>query len=70
MNKAIGAGIGITIGLIALAGIFLVSNDTGLSEDESPMGVNLSDEIEITTEESKSYEVNISEGVEVGDGTP
>ena len=70
MNKGIAAGIGVGIGLLALAVIFLVPGDTGLSENESPMGVELSDQIEVVTDESKSYEVGISEGLEVGDGTP
>ena len=70
MNKGIAAGIGVGIGLLALAVIFLVPNDAGLSENESPMGVELSDQIEVVTDESKSYEVGISEGLEVGDGTP
>ena len=70
MNKGIAAGIGVGIGLLALAVIFLVPNDPGLSENESPMGVELSDQIEVVTDESKSYEVGISEGLEVGDGTP
>ena len=70
MNKGIAAGIGVGIGLLALAVIFFVPNDSGLSENESPMGVELSDQVEVVTEESKSYEVGISEGLEVGDGTP
>ena len=70
MNKAISAGIGVGIGLIALAVILLSPSETDLASDESSMGVELSDEIEILSEESKSFEVDISEGVEVGDGTP
>ena len=70
MNKGIAAGVGVGIGLLALAVIFLVPNDSGLSENESPMGVELSDQVELDTKESKSYEVDISEGLEVGDGTP
>ncbi len=70
MNKAISAGIGVGIGLIALAVILLSPSETDLVSDESSMGVELSDEIEILSEESKSFEVDISEGVEVGDGTP
>ena len=69
-NKAISAGIGVGIGLIALAVILLSPSETDLVSDESSMGVELSDEIEILSEESKSFEVDISEGVEVGDGTP
>ena len=70
MNKAISAGIGVGIGLIALAVILLSPSETDLASDESSMGVELSDEIAILSEESKSFEVDISEGVEVGDGTP
>ena len=70
MNKAISAGIGVGIGLIALAVILLSPSETDLVSDESSMVVELSDEIEILSEESKSFEVDISEGVEVGDGTP
>jgi len=70
LNKAISAGIGVGIGLIALAVILLSPSETDLASDESSMGVELSDEVEIVSEESKSFEVDISEGVEVGDGTP
>ena len=63
-------GIGVGIGLLAFAVIFLVPSDTGLLENESPMGVELSDNVEVVSDESKSYEVGISEGLEVGDGTP
>ena len=70
MNKGIAVGLGVGIGLLALAVIFLVPNDAGLAQNESPMGVELSDQIEVVSEESKSYDVGISEGLEVGDGTP
>ena len=70
MNKAISAGIGVGIGLIALPVILLSPSETDLASDESSMGVEISDEVEIVSEESKSFEVDISEGVEVGDGTP
>ena len=70
MIKAISAGIGVGIGLIALAVILLSPSETDLASDESSMGVELSDEIAILSEESKSFEVDISEGVELGDGTP
>ena len=70
MNKAISAGIGVGIGLIALAVILLSPSETDLASDESSMGVELSDEVEVVSEESKSFEVDISEGVELGDGTP
>ena len=70
MNKGIAVGVVAGIGLLALAVIFLVPNDSGLPENESPMGVELSDQVQVDTKESKSYEVDISEGLEVGDGTP
>ena len=70
MNKGIAASIGVGIGLLALAVIFLVPNDSGLAENESPMGVELSDQVEVVSEESKSYEVGIAEGIELGDGSP
>ena len=70
MNKGIAVGIGVAVGLLSLAVIFLVPNDSGLAENESPMGVELSDQVEVISEESKSYEVGISEGLEVGDGSP
>ena len=70
MNKGIAVGIGVAVGLLSLAVIFLVPNDSGLAENESPMGVELSDQVEVATDESKSYEVGISEGLEVGDGSP
>ena len=70
MNKAISAGIGVGIGLIALAIILSNSNTMEDSQNKSPSGVELSDQVEIVTEESKSYEVGISEGVQLGDGSP
>jgi len=70
LNKAISAGIGVGIGLIALAVIFLAPNDADISQNESPMGVELSDQVDVVSEESKSYDVDISEGLEVGDGSP
>ena len=66
MGKGISVGIGVGIGLIALAVIFLVPGEV----DESPIDVQLSDEVEIMVEESKEYTVDISEGLEIGDNPP
>ena len=70
MNKAVSAGIGVGIGLIALAFIILSPGGDENLQDESMMQVQLSDEIGVETEESKSFEVQISEGVKVGDVPP
>ena len=65
MNKAVAAGIGVGIVLIAIAALYMV-NQT----EESNTQVDLSEDVEITAEESKSYEVVIEEGVKVGDKPP
>ena len=67
MNKAVAAGIGVGIVLIAIAALYMM----GLS-DESNMQVDLSENVEMTAEESdtESYEVVIEEGVQVGDKPP
>ena len=70
MNKAVSAGIGVGIGLIALAFIILSPGGDENLQDDSMMQVQLSDEIGVETEESKSFEVQISEGVKVGDVPP
>ena len=64
MNKAVAAGIGIGIVLIAIAALMM--NQT----DESNTQVDLSEDVEITADESKSYDVVIEEGVKVGDKPP
>ena len=66
MGKGISVGIGVGVGLIALAVILLVPGEM----DESPIDVQLSDEVEIIVDESKQYAVDISEGLEVGDTPP
>ena len=66
MGKGISIGIGVGIGLVALAVILLVPGEV----DESPIDVQLSDEVEILVDESKEYTVDISEGLEVGDNPP
>ena len=65
MNKAVAAGIGVVIVLIAIAALYM----TDLS-DESATQVDLSENVEMTADESKSYEVVIEEGVKVGDKPP
>ena len=63
MNKAAAAGIGIVIILIAVSVLFMLSQ-----YEDSDMQTGLSDEIE--AEEPKSYEVNLSEELDVGDAEP
>ena len=67
MNKAVAAGVGIGIVLIAIAALYMM-NQT----DESSTQVDLSEDVEITAEDSKSSDtvVVIEEGVTVGDKPP
>ena len=67
MNKAAGAGIGVVIVLIAIAALYM----TDLS-DESATQVDLSENVEMTAEESdtESYQVELGEGIQVGDKPP
>ncbi len=65
MNKAVAAGIGVVIVLIAIAALYMM-NQT----EEPNMQVDLSEDVEITADESKSYDVVIEEGVKVGDKPP
>ena len=66
MNKAVAAGIGIGIVLIAIAALMM--NQT----DESNTQVDLSEDVEIAAEESKSTDtlVVIEDGIKVGDKPP
>ena len=63
MNKVAAAGIGIVVILIAVSVLFMLSQ-----YEDSDMQTGLSDETE--AEEPKSYEVNLSEELDVGDGEP
>ena len=67
MNKAVAAGIGVVIVLIAISALYMM-NQT----DESSTQVDLSEDVEITAEDSKSADtlVVIEEGVKVGDKPP
>ena len=67
MNKAVAAGIGVVIVLIAITALYMM-NQT----NESNKQVDLSEDVEITAEDSKSSDtlVVIEEGVTVGDKPP
>ena len=67
MNKAVAAGIGVVIVLIAIAALYMM-NQT----DESATQVDLSENVEMTAEESdtESYEVVLDEGIRIGDKPP
>ena len=67
MNKAVAAGIGVGIVLIAIAAFYMM-NQT----EESDTQVDLSENVEMTAEESdtESYEVELDEGVKIGDKPP
>ena len=59
MNKAAAAGIGILVVVIAIGALFAMT-------EESDMQTEISDEI-VAAEEPKSYEVELSEDLDVGD---
>ena len=65
MNKAVAAGIGVAIVLIAIAALYMM-NQT----EESKTQVELDEGVEMTAEETKSYDVILDEGVKVGDKPP
>ena len=67
MNKAVAAGIGVGIVLIAIAALYMMD-----LSDESDTQVDLSEDVEMTAEESdtESYEVKLDEGVKIGDAPP
>ena len=61
MNKAVAAGIGIAVVVIAISVLFMMTQS-----EESGMQTEISDET-LATEEPKSYEVEIEESLDVGD---
>ena len=67
MNKAVAAGIGVGIVLIAIAAFYMMD-----ISGETDTQVDLSEEVEMTAEESdtESYEVVIEEGLKIGDAPP
>ena len=67
MNKAVAAGIGVGIVLIAIAALYMMDQT-----DESATQVDLSENVEMTAEESdtESYDVKLDEGVKIGDKPP
>ena len=65
MNKAVAAGIGVGIVLIAIAALYMM-NQSG----DSTTQVELTEKVEMTDEESKEYDVNLEEGLKVGDKPP
>ena len=67
MNKAVAAGIGVGIVLIAIAAFYMMD-----ISGETDTQVDLSEEVEMTAEESdtESYEVEIEEGLKIGDTPP
>ena len=61
MNKAVAAGIGVAIILIAISALYMMNQS-----DEPTSQVELSEEIEMTAEEAKEYQVELDEGVQAG----
>ena len=60
MNKAVAAGIGIAVVVIAISVLFMMTQS-----EESGMQTEISDET-VAAEEPKSYEVEIEESLDVG----
>ena len=65
MNKAVAAGIGVVVILIAISALYMMNQS-----DESTSQVQLDEEVEMTAEESKGYEVDLEEGVQAGGAPP
>ena len=64
MNKVAGAGIGVVIVLIAITAFYMMNQS-----DESTTQVELDENLEMTAEQSKGYDVDLEEGVQAG-GNP
>jgi len=67
MNKAVAAGIGVAIVLIAISALYMMNQS-----DESTTQVELDENVEMTAEESEteSYQVELEEGVQAGGAPP
>jgi len=66
MKKPVITGICICIGLIAIVSVFsIMSSDVETSDDSTQ--VDLSDEITVISSESKSFDIGLSENLDVGD---
>ena len=67
MNKAVAAGIGVVIILIAISALYMMNQS-----DESTTQVELDENVEMTAEESEteSYQVELEEGVQAGGAQP
>ena len=67
MNKAVAAGIGVVIVLIAIAAFYMMNQS-----EESTTQVGLDEGVEMTAEESEteSYQVELDEGVQAGGAPP
>ena len=64
MNKAVAAGIGVVIILIAISALYMMNQS-----EESTTQVELDENLEMTAEQSKGFEVDLEEGVQAG-GNP
>ena len=67
MNKAVVAGIGVAIVLIAISALYMMNQS-----EESNTQVELDENVEMTAEESEteSYQVELDEGVQAGGAPP
>ena len=61
MNKAVAAGIGVAIILIAISALYMMDQS-----EEPTSQVDLSEEVGMTAEEAKEYQVELDEGVQAG----